>query len=358
MLYPLTGSQQPFIAHQCGVVEELDSNQRTLSGQIYSLVDLTTLPSLHGTRDLTPIDVAAPGLHMGALALPIHPGSGLIRKPEMPRNHSNRRKAHDSADNARRGPARPLGAAEKAVIPAVQTADRSGYGARMPLPPRWQTRRAPVMSCWRPRMRRSACRRARCNLSSSLRRILISRLPDGAVHQGVAVKVDPLEPVALEDLIDAGVSHIAVLDQVSDPHNLGAVYRSAAAFGFSGLVLQTRNAPNVTGVAAKAAVGAIETVREARVVNIARALEQLAEAGYHTVGLAGEGQRLIADAVEGAPKLAIVLGAEGPGIRPAVAKACAELARIPIAPEMESLNVSNAAAVAFYESSRNRFPLS
>jgi len=184
-----------------------------------------------------------------------------------------------------------------------------------------------------------------------------ARLPRDAVHQGVALRADPLEPAALEDLIEAGISHIAVLDQVSDPHNLGAVYRSAAAFGFGGLVLQTRNAPPITGVAAKAAVGAIETVREARVVNIARALEQLGEAGYHTVGLAGEGQRGIADAVDGAARLVIVLGAEGPGIRPAVAKACAELARIPIAPEMESLNVSNAAAIAFYESSRKRFPL-
>lgn len=184
-----------------------------------------------------------------------------------------------------------------------------------------------------------------------------ARLPDGAVHQGLALKVEPLEAAALEDLIEAGISHIAVLDQVSDPHNLGAIYRSAAAFGFGGLVLQTRNAPPVTGVVAKAAVGAIETVREARVVNIARALEQLGEAGYHTIGLAGESQRHVADAVEGAGKLAIVLGAEGPGIRPAVAKACAELAHIPMAPGMESLNVSNAAAIAFYESSRNRFPL-
>ena len=102
--------------------------------------------------------------------------------------------------------------------------------------------------------------------------------------------------------------------------------------------------------------GAVETVAEARVVNIARALEQLADAGYHTVGLAGEGRRSLADAVAGTAKLAIVMGAEGSGLRPAVAKACAELARIPIAPEMESLNVSNAAAIAFYEASRDRFP--
>ena len=183
-----------------------------------------------------------------------------------------------------------------------------------------------------------------------------TRLPAGSVHQGLALRAEPLEPAALEDLIEDEVPRIAVLDQVSDTHNLGAIFRSAAAFGFGGLVLQTRNAPPVTGIVAKSAVGAIETVREARVVNISRALEQLGEAGYHTVGLAGEGTADIATAVTGAAKLAIVLGAEGPGLRPGVAKACAELARIPISPAMESLNVSNAAAIAFYEAARNSFP--
>lgn len=182
------------------------------------------------------------------------------------------------------------------------------------------------------------------------------RLPPGAVHQGIAVKAEPLEPAALEDLINEGATRIAVLDQVSDPHNLGAIFRSAAAFGFTGLVLQSRNAPPITGVVAKSAAGAIETVTEVRTVNIARALEQLGEAGFHTVGLAGESTRPLDLAVKGAAKIAIVLGAEGPGIRPAVAKACAELARIPIAAEMESLNVSNAAAIAFYEASRGGFP--
>ncbi|KCZ48578.1 MULTISPECIES: RNA methyltransferase [unclassified Hyphomonas] len=182
------------------------------------------------------------------------------------------------------------------------------------------------------------------------------RLPPGSVHQGLALRAEPLDPVALEDLIHEGVERIVVLDQVSDPHNLGAIYRSAAAFGFGALVLQTRNAPPITGIVAKSAVGAIETVAEARVVNISRALEQLGEAGYHTVGLAGEGEADIAQAVKGAGKLAIVLGAEGPGLRPGVAKACAELARIPISAAMESLNVSNAAAIAFYEAARNSFP--
>lgn len=177
-------------------------------------------------------------------------------------------------------------------------------------------------------------------------------LPRDAVHQGLAAQFEPLLPVQIDDIIEAGLQRVAVLDQVSDPHNLGAIFRSAAAFGFGALILQTRNAPAITGIVAKSAVGAIETVQECRVVNISRALEALGEAGYHTVGLAGAGEASIEAAVSGAEKLAIVLGAEGPGLRPGVAKACAELARIPIASEMESLNVSNAAAIAFYAASR------
>lgn len=182
------------------------------------------------------------------------------------------------------------------------------------------------------------------------------RLPPGSVHQGIALRADPLEEAVLDDVIASGATKIAVLDQVSDPHNMGAIFRSAAAFGFTGLVLQTRNAPPITGIVAKSAAGAIESVTEIRTVNIARALEQLADAGFHTIGLAGESARPLDEAVRGAAKIAIVLGAEGPGLRPAVAKACSELARIPIAAEMESLNVSNAAAIAFYEASRGSFP--
>jgi 23S rRNA (guanosine2251-2'-O)-methyltransferase len=181
------------------------------------------------------------------------------------------------------------------------------------------------------------------------------RLPEGAVHQGVAAQIEPLPVLSLEQVIDAAPARICVLDQLSDPHNFGAIYRSAAAFGFGALVLQTRHSPPITGIVAKSAAGAIEAVSEARVVNIARALEQLADAGYHTVGLAGEGTADLAKAVSGTPKVAIVLGAEGSGLRPAVAKACAELASIAISPQMESLNVSNAAAVAFYEASRGLF---
>ncbi|MCH2457088.1 MAG: 23S rRNA (guanosine(2251)-2'-O)-methyltransferase RlmB [Henriciella sp.] len=185
---------------------------------------------------------------------------------------------------------------------------------------------------------------------------LAKLLPDNAVHQGIAIKVQPLEPVVLEDVLarpDAP-ERICVLDQISDPHNLGAIFRSAAAFGIGGLVLQTRHTPPLTGVVAKAAAGAIEAVEEIRVVNIARALDALGDAGYHTVGLAGEGAEMLDAAVSGAQKVVFVMGAEGSGLRPAVAKACATLARIPMVPGMESLNVSNAAAIAFYEAMRSR----
>ncbi|MEM5515366.1 RNA methyltransferase [Henriciella sp. AS95] len=179
-------------------------------------------------------------------------------------------------------------------------------------------------------------------------------LPPGAVHQGLAIRVKPLEALSLDDVLarpDAP-TRICVLDQLSDPHNLGAIFRSAAAFGIGAIVLQTRHTPPITGVAAKAAAGAIETVAEVRAVNIARTIDQLGAEGFHTIGLAGEGSETIVDAVSGAPKVAFVMGAEGSGLRPAVAKACASLARIPMQPGMESLNVSNAAAIAFYEAFR------
>lgn len=179
-------------------------------------------------------------------------------------------------------------------------------------------------------------------------------LPPGAVHQGVAMRAMPLPSVGLGEIIERKPQRIAVLDQVSDPHNLGAVLRSAAAFDVGALVVQTRHTPPVTGIVAKSAAGAVEVVTECRVVNIARSLEMLAEAGYTVVGLAGEADAALGDLVSGEEKLAFVFGAEGAGLRPAVAKACTWLAHIPIAQAMESLNISNAAAIAFYEATRGR----
>ena len=174
-------------------------------------------------------------------------------------------------------------------------------------------------------------------------------LPAGAVHQGVALLTDALEPVSIDDLIAAAPARVCVLDQVSDPHNLGAIFRSAAAFDFSAIVLQTRHAPAITGTLAKSAAGGVDIVSEVRVVNISRALETLADAGYLTLGLAGAADLSLGEALGGEDRVAIVLGAEGSGLRPSVASACQQLARIEMPGEMESLNVSNAAAIAFHE---------
>jgi len=177
-------------------------------------------------------------------------------------------------------------------------------------------------------------------------------LPAGAVHQGIAGQFSALPETRLEDLIAASGKGLVVLDQISDPQNLGAIIRSAAAFGFSCLILQTRHSAMIGGVTAKAAVGALERLAICRVVNIARALETLNKAGFHTIGLSGHGQSDLGQAISGSDRLALILGAEGAGLRPAVAAACAELARIPIRDEVESLNVSAAASIAFYEAQR------
>ena len=140
---------------------------------------------------------------------------------------------------------------------------------------------------------------------------------------------------------------VVVLDQVTDPHNVGAILRSAAAFDACAIVTQDRHAPPESGVVAKSASGALEVVPWVRVVNLARALESAAEAGYWRIGLAGEAEATLADALPEGP-IALVLGAEGEGMRHNVTEHCDALARLPISERMESLNVSNAAAIAFY----------
>lgn len=177
-------------------------------------------------------------------------------------------------------------------------------------------------------------------------------VPNDAPHQGVVIEVEPLEDIWLADLLaDAPERAILlVLDQVTDPHNVGAILRSAAAFGVIGIVTQDRHSPPESGALAKAASGALERVPWARVVNLARALEEIAEAGFWRIGLAGEAETEIKDAL-GPKRVALVLGAEGPGMRPNTREHCDALARLPITEGVESLNVSNAAAVALYAAS-------
>ncbi len=178
-------------------------------------------------------------------------------------------------------------------------------------------------------------------------------LPPGAVHQGLAVRASALEPLALEQAsMPTDGRAVLVLDGVTDPQNVGAAFRSAAAFNARALVLQDRKSPPLTGVLAKAAAGAIELVPHVRVANIARALEDLHGWGYLTIALEGEANLSLQDAVRDARPIALAIGAEGKGLRPGVSEMCERRARIPIAPAMESLNVSVAAAIALYEAGR------
>lgn len=175
-------------------------------------------------------------------------------------------------------------------------------------------------------------------------------VPSDAPHQGLVIEVDPLEEVWLGDLLEQGRDDrrpLVVLDQVTDPHNVGAVLRSAAAFDALGIVTQDRHAPPESGTVARAASGALETVPWVRVVNLARALEEIAEAGFWRVGLTGRAPRTLAETI-GTQRVALVLGAEGEGMRQNTEAHCDELAKLPISAKVESLNVSNAAAVALY----------
>ena len=169
-----------------------------------------------------------------------------------------------------------------------------------------------------------------------------------APHQGLVLECAALEDLHLDEVMDSDPARpLVVLDQVTDPHNVGAILRSAAAFNACAIVTQDRNAPPESGVVAKSASGALEIVPWVRVVNLSRMLDEAAEAGYWRIGLAGEAEATLAEALPAGP-VALVLGAEGAGLRENVAAHCDALARLPISDAMESLNVSNAAAISLY----------
>jgi 23S rRNA (guanosine2251-2'-O)-methyltransferase len=178
-------------------------------------------------------------------------------------------------------------------------------------------------------------------------------LQPGAVHQGLAVEAFDLDRARLKDVCepDGERRPVVVLDQITDPQNIGAVFRSAAAFGARASIVQERRTPPLSGALAKAAAGAVETLPCVKAVNISRALEALKDLGYHCAGLAGESGLPITAMPKDRP-IALVLGAEGAGLRQLVGETCDGLYHIPIAREMESLNVSNAAAIALYEATR------
>jgi 23S rRNA (guanosine2251-2'-O)-methyltransferase len=177
-----------------------------------------------------------------------------------------------------------------------------------------------------------------------------------AVHQGAVVEVEPLEEISLDASIATAMSTngtIVVLDQVTDPHNVGAILRSAAVFGAAGLVMTRRNSPPLEGALAKAASGALELVPITLVPNLARALSEIGDAGVMRLGLDGEAETLLESTPLDQP-LALVLGSEGKGLRRLTREHCDRLVRIGAAGGLASLNVSNAAAVALYAASLSR----
>jgi 23S rRNA (guanosine2251-2'-O)-methyltransferase len=177
----------------------------------------------------------------------------------------------------------------------------------------------------------------------------------GAVHQGIALDAEPLAQPDLTSLLAAiegkPRAAIAMLDQVTDPHNAGAVLRSAAAFALDGFVVQARHSPPLSGALAKAASGGLEAVPVAEAVNLARALEEIKAAGFFCLGFDSEAKPLGA-AMNGIARIALVFGAENKGLRRLVREGCDALVSLRAPGRIKSLNVSNAAAIAFYEAAR------
>ena len=174
-------------------------------------------------------------------------------------------------------------------------------------------------------------------------------LGDGAVHQGVAMACAPLPVSHLDEIAKDREGLILVLDQITDPHNVGAMFRLARAFDAKAIIMQDRHAPPLFGATAKVAVGTIESVPCVLVTNIANTLLELQKINWRVTGLAGEADITLQQALTNAEAEVIVMGAEGPGLRKRVRDCCDQLAKIPMPGGAESLNVSTAAAIALYE---------
>jgi len=171
-----------------------------------------------------------------------------------------------------------------------------------------------------------------------------------AVHQGIAALVHPLDPWSLEDLtrISSPNQLVMILDQVTDPHNVGAILRTCAVFGVTAMILTDRHAPGESGPLAKTACGALELVPMIRITNLAQALTQLKDMGFWTVGLAESGEQPLSQ-INWKGKMAVIMGAEGDGMRTLTKKHCDFLARLETSKTFSTLNVSNAAAIALHE---------
>src|SRR5690606_37387679 len=175
-------------------------------------------------------------------------------------------------------------------------------------------------------------------------------LGSDAVHQGALIEAQPLKPKKLSALGDTSL--ILVLDQVTDPHNVGAIMRSAVAFGAGALVTTSRHSPAESGVLAKSASGALEHIDHIEVRNLSDALQELQEAGFQTIGLDSEGPAEL-ETTFSAPRIALVLGAEGKGLRQKTRQTVNDLARLDMPGAIRSLNVSNAAAIALYAAGKH-----
>ena len=184
----------------------------------------------------------------------------------------------------------------------------------------------------------------------------LDRLSRGGVHQGIAAEVEAPRDYSVRELVEGAAPEaplLIVLDGIEDPHNVGAIIRSVDAAGGHGVIRQTRHAAALDGIAAKASAGATSVVKVATVVNIARAIEELKEAGVWTVGFAGEGAEAY-DAVDFILPTAIVVGGEGDGLRRLTRERCDRLVKIPMSGSVDSLNVSVATGVALFEAARQR----
>src|ERR1700686_5109312 len=175
--------------------------------------------------------------------------------------------------------------------------------------------------------------------------LIDQRLGPDAVHQGLLAEADPLPSPDIDTLAEDGI--VLVLDQITDPHNVGAIMRSAAAFAVKAIVTTARHSPEATGVLAKSASGALELVPLVTVQNLARALTAMNDQGFMTVGLDSQGSENLGSVAVRQP-LALVLGAEGKGLRQLTRDTCSAVARLDMPGEIKSLNVSNAAVLALY----------
>lgn len=201
----------------------------------------------------------------------------------------------------------------------------------------------------------SFCKRDNLPIQIVDRKDIDKMLPREAVHQGYAAQCQELEDYSIEDICaladEKNNCHILILDQVTDPQNIGAIIRSCVAFDTLALIMQDKNSPQETGTMAKASAGMIEHLPICRVTNLSRALNQLKEAGFWILGMDGYAQTTI-DQINKSGKTAIVMGSEGKGMRRLVEESCDATVKLPISPAVESLNVSTAAAIALYEINR------